>query len=173
MSGSFADDQHITRDPAYRVVAPDDFPAMIEVDRYDTRSDAFDGIIGATHDHFWDPFNPAYLDYATPFDVTKEYIMPPDRVPELQSAVGDRLDGQKIRLANNITRCMSGILHGEQGAMSLSARCATSCSIRCRNTLPTRREEVPRRRLRPLHQGALGHALSLQPELGRFSTRSC
>ncbi len=123
MSGSFRDDQHITRDPAYRVVAPDDFPAMIEVDRYETRSNAFDGIIGATHDHFWDPFNPAYLDYATPFDVTKEYIMPPDRVPELQSAVGDKLDeGQKIRLANNITRFrLSGILHGEQGALSLSA----------------------------------------------------
>ena len=123
MSDSFRDDQHITRDPAYRVVAPDDFPAMIEVDRYETRSDAFDGIIGATHDHFWDPFNPVYLDYTTPFDVTKEYIMPPERVPELQSAVGDRLDeGQKIRLANNITRFrMSGILHGEQGALSLSA----------------------------------------------------
>ena len=123
MSGSFRDDQHITRDPAYRVVAPDDFPAMIEVDRYETRSNAFDGIIGATHDHFWDPFNPAYLDYTTPFDVTKEYIMPPERVPELQSAVGDKLDeGQKIRLANNITRFrMSGILHGEQGALSLSA----------------------------------------------------
>ncbi|MCW5746361.1 MAG: ferritin-like domain-containing protein, partial [Alphaproteobacteria bacterium] len=116
-------DAHITHDPAYKVVAPDDFPAMIDVDRYETRTDAFDGIIGQTHDHFWDPFNPAYLDYATPFDVTREYIMPPERVPELNSAVKDRLDeGQKIRLANNITRFrMSGILHGEQGALSLSA----------------------------------------------------
>jgi hypothetical protein len=116
-------DAHITHDPAYKVVAPDDFPAMIDPDRYETRSDAFDGIIGATHDHFWDPFNPAYLDYAQPFDVTREYIMPPDRVPELNSAVADRLDeGQRVRLANNITRFrMSGILHGEQGALSLSA----------------------------------------------------
>ena len=116
-------DEHITRDPAYRAVAPDDFPSMIDVARYDTRSDAFDRIIGATHDHFWDPFNPAYLDYATPFDLTKEHIMPPDRVPELQCAVADKLDeGQKIRLGNNITRFrLSGILHGEQGALSLSA----------------------------------------------------
>ena len=117
------DDAHITHDPAYKVVAPDDFPAMIEVDRYELRSDAFDGIIGQTHDHFWDPFNPAYLDYATPFDVEREYIMPPERVPELNCAVKDRLDeGQRIRLSNNITRFrMSGILHGEQGALSLSA----------------------------------------------------
>ncbi|HEX2886059.1 ferritin-like domain-containing protein [Vineibacter terrae] len=117
------DDAHITHDPAYSVVAPDDFPAMIEVDRYETRSDAFDGIIGQTHDHFWDPFNPAYLDYAQPFDVTREYIMPPERVLELNTAVSDRLDeGQRVRLANNITRFrMSGILHGEQGALSLSA----------------------------------------------------
>lgn len=116
-------DAHITHDPAYKVVAPDDFPAMIDVDRYETRTDAFDGIIGQTHDHFWDPFNPAYLDYDQPFDATREYIMPPERVPELNSAVKDRLDeGQRIRLANNITRFrMSGILHGEQGAMSLSA----------------------------------------------------
>jgi len=117
------DDAHITHDPAYSVVAPDDFPAMIEVDRYEMRSDAFDGIIGQTHDHFWDPFNPLYLDYAQPFDVTREHIMPPERVPELNCAVADRLDeGQRIRLSNNITRFrMSGILHGEQGALSLSA----------------------------------------------------
>ncbi|HJQ57134.1 MAG TPA: ferritin-like domain-containing protein [Vineibacter sp.] len=116
-------DAHITHDPAYKVVAPDDFPAMIDVDRYETRSDAFDTIIGQTHDHFWDPFNPAYLDYAQPFDITREYIMPPERVPELNCAVRDKLDeGQRVRLANNITRFrMSGILHGEQGALSLSA----------------------------------------------------
>jgi hypothetical protein len=116
-------DAHITHDPAYKVVAPDDFPSMIDVDRYETRTDAFDGIIGQTHDHFWDPFNPAYLDYSQPFDVTREYIMPPERVPELNSAVRDKLDeGQRIQLANNITRFrMSGILHGEQGALSLSA----------------------------------------------------
>jgi hypothetical protein len=117
------DDAHITHDPAYKVVAPDDFPAMIDVDRYATRSDAFDTIIGQTHDHFWDPFNPAYLDYAQPFDIEREHIMPPERVPELMSAVADRLDeGQQIRLSNNITRFrLSGILHGEQGALSLSA----------------------------------------------------
>ena len=114
---------HITRDPAYDTVAADDFAAMIEVGRYARRSDAFDGIISATHDHFWDPFDKRYLDFEAPFDMAGDTLMPREQVIELQSAVADRLDeGQQIRLANEITRWnLSGILHGEQGALSLSA----------------------------------------------------
>ena len=41
---------HITHDAAYNAVDRDDFRAMIEVDRYGQRSNAFDGIISATHD---------------------------------------------------------------------------------------------------------------------------
>ena len=116
-------DKQITHDKAYNTVAPDDFRAMIDVDRYETRSDAFDGIISATHDHFWDPYDPAYLDYTQKFDVENEYLLPPERQIELKSAVADRLDEkQKIRLVNeNVRWSMSQILHGEQGAMSLSA----------------------------------------------------
>src|SRR6478735_11058877 len=47
--------QQITYDKAYDAVAPEDFPAMLEVPRYGRRSAAFDSIISATHDHFWDP----------------------------------------------------------------------------------------------------------------------
>ncbi len=114
---------HITHDPIYNTVDRDDFAAMIEVDRYAERTDAFDRIISATNDHFWDPTDPAYLDYAQPFDLANETLMPRSMVVELQSAVADRLDeGQKIRLANENTRFMlSSILHGEQGALSLSA----------------------------------------------------
>jgi len=43
---------NITVDAAYEAVAPDDFPAMMEVERYGNRSTAFDKIISATHDHF-------------------------------------------------------------------------------------------------------------------------
>ena len=48
--------------------------------------------------------------------------MPRDFTVELNCAVADRLDeGQKIRLANEVTRfSLSSILHGEQGALSLS-----------------------------------------------------
>ena len=36
---------------------------MIEVDRYGERTDAFDKIISATHDHFWDPLDKKYIDF--------------------------------------------------------------------------------------------------------------
>jgi hypothetical protein len=114
---------HITHDPIYNTVDRDDFMKMIEVDRYSARSDAFDQIIAMTRDHHWDPNDPAYVDYdATPFDVTEETIMPRDFTVELQCAVADKLDeGQQIQLANESVRfSLSSILHGEQGALSLS-----------------------------------------------------
>ena len=115
-------DAHITRDPAYETVAPDDFMAMVATERYPRRSDAFDEIIGQTHDHFWDPHNPAYLDFTTSFDLERDTVMPLERFPELNCAATAHLDdGTKIRLANQIQRwTMSNILHGEQGALSLS-----------------------------------------------------
>ena len=64
MSQPQSAERAITHDPAYEAVAPDDFAAMVAVERYGRRSDAFDPIISATHDHFWDPHNPAYLDYS-------------------------------------------------------------------------------------------------------------
>ena len=123
MTQSSATDGHITHDPAYQTVAADDFAAMVAVERYGRRSEAFDGIIGATHDHFWDPYNPAYLDFDQPFDLDREPLLPIERFPELNCAATEHLDeGQKIRLANQIQRwTMSNILHGEQGALSLSA----------------------------------------------------
>ena len=115
--------RNITTDPAYEAVAPDDFAAMIEVDRYGARSTAFDKIISATHDHFWDPLDTRYIDFAAPFDLENEYLMPPSMNLELQTAVADRLDEkQKIRLVNASTHwSLSSILHGEQGALALSA----------------------------------------------------
>ena len=118
---------HITYDPAYNTVDRDDFAAMIEVERYGTRCDAFDEIISLTRDHHWDPTDPAYIDFdAEPLDVEKEMIMPAEFVIELQCAVKDRLDErQRIQLANESTRfSLSSILHGEQGALSLSTSLA-------------------------------------------------
>jgi len=114
---------HITHDAAYNTVGRDDFRKMIEVDRYGERSGAFDEIISATHDHFWDPLDPAYIDFEQPFDASREMIMPREQIIELNCAVADRLDeSQQVRLANEIVRWnLSSILHGEQGALSLSA----------------------------------------------------
>jgi hypothetical protein len=115
-------DDHLIRDAAYETVSRDDFRAMIDVDRYDNRSHDFDEIISATHDHFWDPNDKKYVDFDQPFDMAKEYLMPPERIQELRGAVLDRLDeGQQIKLGNEIMRWqISNIIHGEQGALNLS-----------------------------------------------------
>jgi hypothetical protein len=118
---------HITYDPAYDTVDRDDFLSMIEVDRYADRCTAFDEIISLTRDHHWDPTDPHYVDFdAQPFDVANQLIMPGDFVIELQCAVKDRLDErQQILLANESVRfSISSILHGEQGALSLSTSLA-------------------------------------------------
>ncbi len=117
-------ERHITYDPIYNTVDRDDFDSLIEVDRYAGRTDAFDPIIAATVDHFWDPTDKRYVDFdSEPLDLKEQLIMPADFCIELKTAVADKLDeGQKIRLANQNTRfILSSILHGEQGALSLSA----------------------------------------------------
>lgn len=116
-------DQNITKDPAYDAADPHDFPAMLEAERYGRRSTAFDKIISATHDHFWDPLDRKYIDFEQPWEMDHEFMVEPRISLELNSAVGDRLDeGQRIRFVNRgVLFSMSSILHGEQGALALSA----------------------------------------------------
>lgn len=115
---------HITHDPIYNTVDRDGFLSMLDVERYNERTGAFDEIIGSTDDHFWDPTDPVYLDFTNQdFNLREQMLMPKEMVPELNCAVADRLSTeQQIRLANENTRFMvSNLLHGEQGALSLSA----------------------------------------------------
>ncbi len=113
----------ITKDNAYDALDPKDFPAMMEVDRYNTRSTAFDKIISATHDHFWDPLDKKYIDFSEPFDIENEQILPDEFFPIFQTKFGEQLTRQqKIKFSNESARwILSSILHGEQGALSLSA----------------------------------------------------
>jgi len=116
--------RQITKDSMYDAVAPDDFEAMIEVDRYNDRTKAFDKIITATHDHFWDPLDARYIDFSIPFDIENEPLIPEDFVPALQTKlVDEHLKGkERTRFINEVARWqLSAILHGEQGALSLSA----------------------------------------------------
>ena len=115
--------RQITKDNAYDAVAPDDFPAMMEVDRYNARSTAFDKIISATHDHFWDPLDEKYIDFSEPFDLENQMVMPEEMMPELRLPCVQALDRKaQVKLANEGARwALSSILHGEQGALNLSA----------------------------------------------------
>lgn len=115
--------QQITKDNVYDAADPTDFPSMLDVDRYGARSTAFDKIITATHDHFWDPLDPKYIDFNDDFDIENTPILPEEMIVSLQTRIGDQLTGKRrIQFINEQARWMlSSILHGEQGALSLSA----------------------------------------------------
>ena len=116
------EETEITADLVYQSVDPSDFNAMLEVDRYNDRTTAFDKIISATHNHFWDPMDTKYIDFSVPFDVENEYMINPDQDVDLR-VIGDLLNEKdKIRLVNmNVHWSLSSILHGEQGALNLSS----------------------------------------------------
>jgi hypothetical protein len=118
-------DTNITKDTMYGAVAPDDFESMIELDRYEKRSTAFDKIISATHDHFWDPLDKKYIDFDEPFDLENEALMPEEMQPLLRLPyIAEKLTDPKerIRFINYMQLWnFSSILHGEQGALNLSA----------------------------------------------------
>src|SRR5580693_5243289 len=76
-------DGNITKDAMYGAVAPDDFESMLQLDRYGQRSDAFDKIIAATHDHFWDPLDKRYIDFDSPWDMENEPLTPLEMNPML------------------------------------------------------------------------------------------
>ena len=118
-------DGNITKDAMYGAVAPDDFESMLTLDRYGERSTAFDKIISATHDHFWDPLDKKYIDFDEPFDLENEAMTPEDqnpvlRLPYVAATLTD--PKQKVAFINYMQlRGFSSILHGEQGALNLSA----------------------------------------------------
>ena len=120
-----AADGNITKDIIYEAVAPDDFESMLDLDRYGARSTAFDKIISATHDHFWDPLDKKYIDFDEPFDMENEMLLPEDMIISLSTDyVSNHLSDWKtrVRFANqSALRSFSSILHGEQGALNLSA----------------------------------------------------
>jgi len=95
---------------------------MIDPARYAERSRDFDEIIARTEEHYWNPADPDYIDFARPWAVD-EPMVPFDFVIESHTAVWDRLDdGQRVAFANETLRWfVSNLLHGEQGALNLSA----------------------------------------------------
>ncbi|KRB51138.1 MAG: ferritin-like domain-containing protein [Pseudomonadota bacterium] len=118
-------DGNITKDLIYDAVAPDDFESMLDLDRYNNRSTAFDKIISATHDHFWDPLDPKYIDYSAPWDMATQPLVGEELVAALQTDyVKDKLNTPELRaqfVNKSLLYSFSSILHGEQGALNLSA----------------------------------------------------
>ena len=95
----------VSRSGAFRAVGPAGFLDQIRVPRYAERTDLFDEIIAETHRHFWDPLDTAYIRFDEPFDMATETVMPASIVPELNSAVADRLTAQqRVWFANESAR---------------------------------------------------------------------
>ena len=118
----------VSHDPIYQTVSADDFRAMIAPDRYAHRTRAFEDLVSATHEHFWDPLDSRYIDFSEPFDLTREAVLPLAFFPEFQvPAVQELSESARLRLANECARWMiSSLLHGEQAAMSL---CTNLCNM--------------------------------------------
>src|SRR5271156_883551 len=118
-------DGNITKDAMYGAVAPDDFESMLTLDRYGQRSTAFDKIISATHDHFWDPLDKKYIDFDEPWDMMTQPLVSEDLNIALQTDyVSNHLKDPALRaqfINKSLLRSFSSILHGEQGALNLSA----------------------------------------------------
>jgi hypothetical protein len=127
MADSAAPIRQITKDEVYDAVPPTDFSKMLEIDRHLNRSSAFDKIISATHDHFWDPLDKKYIDFTSePWDLDTQDLQPDEMVPALLTDyVTEHFEKHpelRTRFKNEIARwSMSAILHGEQGALNLSA----------------------------------------------------
>ncbi|HVY84982.1 MAG TPA: ferritin-like domain-containing protein [Caulobacterales bacterium] len=126
MADSGAPIRQITKDEVYDAVAPTDFGAMLDIERHMTRSSAFDKIISATHDHFWDPLDKKYIDFNDDFDPDTTDFIPDTLVPALSTEYVSNFfadkPAERIRFKSQVGRwIMSSILHGEQGALNLSA----------------------------------------------------
>ena len=126
MADSAAPIRQITKDEVYDAVAPTDFGAMLDIERHMNRSTAFDKIISATHDHFWDPLDKKYIDFNDDFDPDTTDFIPDYMVPALQTEYVETYfadkPAERIRFKSQVGRwVMSSILHGEQGALNLSA----------------------------------------------------
>ena len=118
--------RQITKDEVYEAVPPTDFGAMLAIDRHLNRSSAFDKIISATHDHFWDPLDKKYIDFNDGFDPDTNDFLPDYMVPALETDYVKNHFADKpadlLRFKSQMARWqMSAILHGEQGALNLSA----------------------------------------------------
>ena len=115
-------DNNITKDVIYEAVAPDDFESMLHLDRYGNRSTAFDKIISATHDHFWDPLDPKYIDFDEPFDMENEAIMPETMVGAQASQA--LLDLRAENLRAPLTRTVAALGGNDAPLRERRERCA-------------------------------------------------
>ncbi len=169
--------ENITKDPAYNAVDPTDFPAMLDVNRYGERSTAFDKIISATHEHFWDPLDKKYIDFTQKFDMENEYLINPDRERRSENRHRRQARREGQDQARQSRHAVGAVLDpawraGRVVAFGLALP-HPSRSRRagiCRQ--PDARRSPPRHRLYELHPRALGQAREGRPRARQSAQRT-
>ena len=169
---------NITKDAMYDAVAPDDFESMLQLDRYNARSTAFDKIISATHDHFWDPLDKDYIDFDEPFDMENEAAPARghDRGPADQLRQGDAgrpEDADPLHQRPDAAQLLVDPAWRAGGAEPLGLALPRAlrpgrAGVRGQ---PDPRGSPPRHRLRQVHQGSLGPPGGLQPGAAELAGR--
>ena len=158
----------ITKDEAYDAVAPDDFPAMLNPARYGVRSTAFDKIISATHDHFWDPLDKKYIDFdAAVRHGQRGRSCRKNCFPIFHDPHRRQADVRAEDQVRQSIRALAAFLHpawraGRAGPLRLALPCAQRPGRAGIRRQPDARGSPPRHRVRQLHQGALGHAAAVR-----------
>lgn len=111
--------------PEFAPLGPGGFSDLLEPARFAGRSTMFDSLIKAGQSHFWDPLDPQYLDLQTPFDIARTPLLSEDGFACLSApSVRDRLSTPELKAEFINTTAwfrFSTLLHGEQGALNLSA----------------------------------------------------
>ena len=134
------------------------------------RSTAFDKIISATHDHFWDPLDKKYIDFDTAVRHRQRCrSCRTNCFPFLQTKLGEQLTPEQKILLRQPIRALVALFDpawraGRAGAVGLAlphpARSGRAGI--CRQ--PDARRGPPRHRLFGLHPSALGHAAACGPD---------
>ena len=137
----------ITKDEAYDAVAPDDFPGDAEPERYGVRSTAFDKIISRDPRSFLGSARQEVHRLRRSRSTSTTNTILPDEMTSrscrpARRQADDQADDSSSPM--NARWSLSSILHGEQGALALSASLCHMLRTRARrNTPPTRRAKKP------------------------------
>ena len=150
---------------------------MMEVERYGKRSTAFDKIISATHDHFWDPLDTKYIDFAEPYDLTKEMVLPEEFFPIFKTRIGDTMTAGAEDQVRQRVHALAALgdpawRAGRAGAVGLALPHPQGSGRAGIRRQPDARRGPSRHRLLRLCEGALGHAAALRRDAAEPAHRN-
>ncbi|AZE54554.1 hypothetical protein C4K03_2399 [Pseudomonas synxantha] len=96
-----------------------------------SRTTLFDPFVSSTHERFWDPSDPRYIDFSTAFDL-KSPLLPLNHFPELNQWPDQIPLQEQIDYVNlQAYRMLSGFYYGEQAALLVCLKEAEELADPC------------------------------------------